>query len=127
MDITLLSFEDCPNWKTAAERLTRLAMERPNITVTHQLVETSEQADHVGFLGSPSIRVDGVDVMAEPGARVGLACRRYLVPGGYQGAPTLEQLRGGASGRVIGAPPSRRSPLSLAPSGCFVAFRCWRP
>ena len=95
MDITLLSFEDCPNWKTAAERLTRLAMERPNITVTHQLVETSEQADHVGFLGSPSIRVDGVDVMAEPGARVGLACRRYLVPGGYQGAPTLEQLRRG--------------------------------
>jgi len=93
MDITLLYFEDCPNWKAADERLTLLATERPDITVTHQLVETSAQAERVGFLGSPSIRVDGVDVFAEPGSRVGLAYRRYPTPDGYVGAPTLEQLR----------------------------------
>ena len=93
MDITLLYFEDCPNWKTADERLTLLATERPDVTVTHQLVETSEQADGVGFLGSPSIQVDGVDVFAEPGSRVGLTCRRYPTADGFEGAPTLEQLR----------------------------------
>ena len=93
MDITLLFFEDCSNWKDAEARLTVLATERPDITVTHQLVETPEQAERVGFIGSPSIQVDGVDVFAEPGARVGLTCRRYPTPDGYQGAPTLEQLR----------------------------------
>ncbi|MEO6020576.1 MAG: thioredoxin family protein [Knoellia sp.] len=93
MDITLLYFEDCPNWKSADERLTLLATERPDITVSHQLVETPEEADRVGFLGSPSFRVGGVDVFAEPGSRVGLTCRRYWTPDGYAGAPTLEQLR----------------------------------
>jgi len=93
MDITLLYFEGCPNWTTADERLRRLAVERPDLSVTHQLIETPEEAYRVGFLGSPSIRVDGVDVFAEPGAGVGLSCRRYLTPDGYQGAPTLEQLR----------------------------------
>ncbi len=93
MDITLLYFEDCPNWKAADERLTLLATERPDTTVTRQLVETPEQADRVGFLGSPSLQVDGVDLFAEPGLRVGLTCRRYLTPDGYEGAPTLDQLR----------------------------------
>lgn len=93
MDITLLYFEDCPNWKSVDERLTLLATERPDITVSHQLVETPEEAERVGFLGSPSIQVDGVDVFAEPGSRVGLTCRRYSTPHGYAGTPGLEQLR----------------------------------
>ncbi len=97
MDITLLYFEDCPNWKSADERLTLLATERPDITVSHQLVETPEEAERVGFLGSPSIQVDGVDMFAEPGSRVGLTCRRYPTPDGYAGAPTLEQLRAALS------------------------------
>ena len=93
MDVTLLYFEDCPNWKTVDARLALLASERTDITVTHQLVETPAEADRVGFLGSPSIQVDGDDVLAEPGSRVGLTCRRYPTPDGYEGAPTLEQLR----------------------------------
>ncbi len=93
MDITLLYFEDCPNWKVVDARLAVLAGERPDITVTRQLVETATEAERVGFLGSPSIRVDGVDLLAEPGSKVGLSCRRYPTADGYAGAPTLEQLR----------------------------------
>ncbi len=93
MVITLLYFQGCPNWKAAGQRLALLAAERPDIRVAHLLVETPEEADRVGFLGSPSIRVDGVYVFAEPGARVGLTCRRYRTPDGLEGAPTLEQLR----------------------------------
>ncbi|MDJ0334873.1 thioredoxin family protein [Salinibacterium sp. G-O1] len=93
MDVTLLYFEGCPHWKIASERLNVLTLERTDVTVKHQLVETPEQADHFGFLGSPSIQVGGVDVFAEPGSQVGLTCRRYLTPDGYAGAPTLEQLR----------------------------------
>ncbi len=94
MDVTLLYFEGCPNWKIASERLNLLAAERTDFTLKHQLVETPEQADRAEFFGSPSIQVDGIDLFAESGSQVGLTCRRYLTPNGYEGAPTLEQLRG---------------------------------
>lgn len=93
MDIALLYFEDCPNWKVADERLTVLAAERPGVTVTRRLVNTPAEAEHLGFLGSPSIQVDGVDLFIQPGSAVGLSCRRYPTPNGYEGAPTLDQLR----------------------------------
>ncbi len=93
MDITLLYFEDCPNWKVADERLSAIAAERADIRLTRHLVETPAEAERTRFHGSPSILVDGVDVFAAPGAEVGLSCRRYLTPDGYQGAPTLAQLR----------------------------------
>lgn len=98
MDIALLYFDGCPHWKIAAERLTVIAAERPDISVGHHLVESVDEAERWGFHGSPSILVDGVDVFAEPGSVVGLSCRRYLTPNGYEGAPTLEQLRA-----VVGA------------------------
>lgn len=93
MDITLLYFEACPNWNVAHERLTALATERPDIHLTRQLVETPEEAERTRFHGSPSIQVDGVDVFAEPDSDVGLSCRRYPTSEGYEGAPTLDQLR----------------------------------
>ncbi len=93
MDISLLYFEDCPNWKLADERLSLIAAERDDIRVVRHLVDTPAEAERTRFLGSPSILVDGVDVSSEPGSEVGLSCRRYLTPDGYEGAPTLEQLR----------------------------------
>lgn len=93
MDITLLYFDDCPNWRVADERLAAIAAERADLTVTHHLVDTLEEAERVGFHGSPSILVDGVDVFAGPDAGVGLSCRVYRTPDGLAGAPTVEQLR----------------------------------
>ncbi len=93
MDITLIYFEECPNWKIADERLRSLADERGDLTLAHRLVETPEDAERAGMRGSPSILIDCVDVFAEPGSTVGWACRRYPTSDGYAGAPTLEQLR----------------------------------
>lgn len=95
MDITLLYFDDCPNWKIADDRLAVIAAERPEITVTHHRVETFDEAERVAFQGSPSILIDGVDPFAGAGAGagVGLACRIYQTPQGQAGSPTLEQLR----------------------------------
>jgi len=87
MDITLLYFDDCPNWKVAEERLVAIAAERTDLTVTRHLVDTVEEAERVGFHGSPSILMDGADVFADPGAGVGLSCRVYRTPGGLAGAP----------------------------------------
>ena len=93
MDITLLYFDECPNWRDADGRLAEIAAERADLTVTRHLVDTLEEAERVGFHGSPSILVDGVDVFAEPDAGVGLSCRVYHTPDGLAGAPTIEQLR----------------------------------
>ncbi len=99
MDIALLYFDDCPNWKIADERLVAIAAERPDLTVTRHLVDTVEEAERVGFHGSPSILVDGVDAFAEPEAGVGLSCRVYRTPDGPAGAPTVQQLRTALAGR----------------------------
>lgn len=99
MDIALLYFDDCPNWKIADERLAVIAAERPGLTVSRHLVDTLEEAERVGFHGSPSILVDGVDVFAEPDAGVGLSCRVYRTPDGPTGAPTIEQLRAALAGK----------------------------
>ena len=95
MDITLLYFDGCPSWKLVDERLRAIAADRPDIIVRHQLVDTVEEADRVGFRGSPSILVDGVDVFADADADAGfgLSCRVYQTPDGPAGAPSVEQLR----------------------------------
>ena len=93
MDIALLYFDDCPNWKIADERLAVIAAERPDLTVSRHLVDTLEEAERVGFHGSPSILLNGVDVFAGPDAGVGLSCRVYRTPDGPAGAPTIEQHR----------------------------------
>lgn len=93
MDIELLYFDGCPNWKVADQRLAKIAAERSDITVVRRRVDTIEEAERVGFLGSPSILLDGVDVFAAGDAGVGLTCRVYVTPHGPAGAPTLEQLR----------------------------------
>lgn len=93
MNIALLYFDDCPNWKIADDRLAAIAAERPDLTVSRHLVDTAEEAERVGFHGSPSILVDGNDVFAGPDDGVGLSCRVYRTPDGLAGAPTTDQLR----------------------------------
>ena len=99
MDIALLYFDDCPNWKIADEHLSTIAAERPDLTVSRHLVDTLEEAERVGFHGSPSILVNGIDVFAGPDAGVGLSCRVYRTPDGPAGAPTIEQLRAALAGQ----------------------------
>lgn len=93
MDVTLLYFDDCPNWRQASEHLDVLAAENADLTVSRQLVETAEEAQRVRFRGSPSILIDGIDAFAPGDAPVGLSCRVYLTPDGPAGSPTLNQLR----------------------------------
>lgn len=93
MDVTLLYFDDCPNWKVADNRLATVARDLPDVIITRHLVDTPEEAERVRFHGSPSILVDGVDIFADADAPVGLSCRVYQTPTGPAGSPTVEQLR----------------------------------
>jgi hypothetical protein len=93
MDITLLYFEDCPNWKTTETHLSVLARELPDLKISCHLVDTAEEAERIRFRGSPSILLDGVDAFADSDSPVGLSCRVYQTPAGPAGSPTLDQLR----------------------------------
>lgn len=95
VDIVLLYFDACPNWRLAAQRLRSVLRElghEPD-TVRLQQVSTPEQADQLSFRGSPTVLIDGVDPFADPAAPVGLSCRVFSTPNGLKGAPTAEQLR----------------------------------
>jgi len=93
MNVTLLYFDDCPNWKVTDGHLTTLADEVQDLHVHRHLVETPEEAERVGFHGSPSVLIDGVDAFADADSPVGLSCRVYQTPDGMAGSPTLDQLR----------------------------------
>jgi hypothetical protein len=92
MNVTLLYFEGCPNWAVADERLAALA-DQMELVIERKLVQTPEEAEKVGFRGSPTILVEGSDPFATGDEPAGLACRIYQTPDGPQGAPTTEQLR----------------------------------
>lgn len=91
MNVELLYFDDCPNWKVAAERVDEIASRR-GATVERRLVTTPEEAEAARFRGSPTILIDGEDPFAVGDEPFGLACRVYQTPDGPAGSPTVEQL-----------------------------------
>ena len=88
----MLYFDGCPHWRTAADGLASLQAEL-GFELTSQEVATPEEAELVGFRGSPTIQVDGVDPFALDDAPIAFACRVYSTPEGSAGSPTIEQLR----------------------------------
>jgi hypothetical protein len=94
--VTLQYMPDCPNWQTTHVRL-RQALRTMGLEDCHvQLVEVStwEQATTIGFRGSPTVLINGLDPFADDGAQVGLTCRMFVTPDGRALAPTVEQLVG---------------------------------
>lgn len=92
MHVTLRYFNGCPNWLALADELADLA-EQFDLAVSHERVETPEEAERLGFRGSPTVLVNGHDPFATGDEPAGLACRVYPTPDGYRGAPTRWQLR----------------------------------
>lgn len=93
MDVALLYFDGCPNWQQTDERLREaLASAGRDLTPSYVEVTSPEDAERLGFRGSPTVLVDGVDPFAEATAPVGLSCRVFATPDGLRGAPTVEQL-----------------------------------
>jgi hypothetical protein len=96
MKIEVLYFEGCPNHIPAMEivREALNSLGRPD--EIHQVeIHTQADAEAIGFVGSPSIRVNGSDI--EPWARTakefGLSCRTYVNGLHYGGLPSRELLR----------------------------------
>ena len=95
MEVRLLYFDDCPNWRLAEARLLEAVAElgKSAPAVVYERVCTPEQAAQVGFRGSPTILIDGRDPFADSADPAGLSCRLYRGPAGVEYAPTVQQLR----------------------------------
>ncbi len=91
MEITFQYFEDCPTWQTSHQRLREVIGDRDDIDLIMQRVQTPEEAAAVGFRGSPTILVEGVDPFDDRDAPPAgtMACRVYQTP---DGSPTVEQI-----------------------------------
>lgn len=80
MKVDILFFEGCPNHAPAVERVRAVIQEEGvNAEVVQVEIQDETSAKAQGFLGSPTIRIDGLDI--EPSARgakpLGMACRCY--------------------------------------------------
>jgi hypothetical protein len=108
MSVELLFFDGCPSHEAFLPRLCEL-LARAGVPaeVQQRRVESDDDAQRERFLGSPTLRVNGVDI--DPGARdrtdYGLKCRLYPTSDGLRGAPpdewvlsALERAAGGQRG-----------------------------
>ena len=92
--ISLLNFDGCPSWKPALENLkTAVGAEKIPAEISLVNIEDTAQAQFERFPGSPSIRVNGVDLWPIERANYTLSCRLYKTPFGMIGCPTIEMLR----------------------------------
>jgi hypothetical protein len=94
--VEILYFEGCPNHEPARALVERLASQlgiEPEIALLE--VADPDVAVALRFLGSPTVRVDGVDV--EPGAKArrdfALSCRIYPTERGLSEQPDERWLR----------------------------------
>ncbi len=94
--VELLWWSGCPSWEEAV-RLVRAEMVAAGLdpeALEIREVHTDGEAEREGFVGSPTIRIDGRDVQ-EPGDEpVGLTCRVYrLRDGRISALPDPEDVR----------------------------------
>ena len=94
MTLEVLYFDGCPSHERLLPVLRALATEH-GLQLTERRIEDAAQAERTRFLGSPSVRVNGVDV--EPGAEqrtdFGMNCRLYRSRDGQSGLPPEAWIR----------------------------------
>lgn len=96
MKIEVLYIADCPNHQPTVERV-RDVLRAAGIdtTVTEVEVLSTADAEQWKFIGSPTVRINGLDV--EPDARAaqhfGLGCRSYAENGHRSGVPSAQLVR----------------------------------
>jgi hypothetical protein len=95
--IEFLFWEDCPSHPEAWTRLQQVMAEVGVETAVARIkVLTDADAERLRFPGSPTIRVDGVDIDPAGAAQMGtaLTCRVYqLDDGRFSPVPSKEMIR----------------------------------
>ena len=91
--IQFLYVDNCPNteqvWNNLLNCLSQLGIDiQPERIIIHDDLE----ADYYSFQGSPSIKVDGVDLWKIDREDFHMGYRSYSTPEGISDRPTLEML-----------------------------------
>ena len=98
IEVTFLYFEDCPSHDVALERL-REVLKEEGVKAEIEIikVETDDQARRLRFFGSPTIRINGEDILPPSDHDiVGLACRAFVLEDGrISPLPSFEMIRAG--------------------------------
>ena len=95
MNVEVLVVADCPN-EGRAVTLVRRALDDvglKRVPIRTHVVSSEQDAEELGFVGSPSIRIDGTDPFDSRGMAPGLACRVYVEHGVRSGLPDISKLR----------------------------------
>lgn len=93
--VEVLVFEGCPHVDSTMQLVREvIAADAPDAQLVQVTVDASSAESH-RFLGSPSVRVDGVDIDPDAAGRdqFRLGCRVYRTANGMSGTPPLELVR----------------------------------
>jgi hypothetical protein len=114
MDVELLVVPECPHAGAAAQLLRRALDDvgLAQVPIRTRVVSTWPDAERLGFVGSPTVRIDGEDPFSSAGRPVGLSCRMYRSEGARSGLPDLRELRRALKRHATG-PPRRGSSRRL--------------
>ena len=96
MNFELLYFDGCKSWHRALENLRQaLRLEGLDLAVSLVRIEDDGHARAMRFVGSPSIRLNGNELLPERTGNYGLICRVYRSREGLKGWPTVEMIHDG--------------------------------
>ena len=98
MKIEVLYIDGCPNHRRTVDRVNELLNElRLPAELIEVLITDFGSALANRFLGSPTVRVNGIDVESSvrTSTQFGLAWRTYLDDANHRGVPSVELIRQG--------------------------------
>ncbi|MEE8442768.1 MAG: thioredoxin family protein [Dehalococcoidia bacterium] len=81
MEVELLYIDGCVNWRQTLEDINAVLKEY-QVSAEVELIEvgSNQEAQGLAFLGSPTVRVDGVDIEPDvPDSGYGMESRVYWV------------------------------------------------
>lgn len=92
--VELLYFDGCPSWQPGLQSL-HSALKANGWDVSVELVKILDNDDAARrkFLGSPSFRINGIDLWEEKRDTYALSCRIYATPEGMRGSPSISMLQ----------------------------------
>jgi hypothetical protein len=108
--VELLWWRGCPSTEVMASQLEAALADvvPPGARVERREVEDEAQAEREGFVGSPTVRVDGRELFPpDPGEPAGLSCRVYrLRDGRFSPTPDPADLRDALRGAAASRSPT---------------------
>jgi len=100
--VEVLYTDECPFWKEALKLIGETVRDlKTEITIKKVKISSEEDAKKFKFLGSPTVRINGVDIDPAAKETAGyIGCRIYMYEGSTYEYPPKEMIKS-ALGRVL--------------------------